>query len=74
MFANVVNMVWSVDSRGVIEALSLHTHEESDSKIGNVHTAQRFGALGSLNAFFLNYLTRHSKCVSTLKVSAGREQ
>jgi hypothetical protein len=74
MFANVVNMVWSVDGRGVIEVLSLHTHEESDKKIGNVRTAQRFGALGSLNAFFLNYLTRHLKCVSTLKFSAGRKQ
>jgi hypothetical protein len=39
MFANVVIMVCSVDGRGVIEVLSLHTHEESDNKIGNVRTA-----------------------------------
>jgi len=38
MFENVVSMVLSVDSRGVIEVLSMHTHEESDSKIGNVGT------------------------------------
>jgi len=35
----LLSMVWSVDGRGVIEVISLHTHEERDSKIGNVRTA-----------------------------------
>jgi len=38
MFENVVSMVWSVGGRGVIEVISLHTHEEGHSKIGNART------------------------------------